>query len=258
MIMWTGLSRIVPPSLSSACVTSRSEMIPSSARPSLETTKAPTLCRGECSVRVFSVWLLLCSVMAHPPAAPLELSAEDRALLEEIASSPSKPTSRECVRPRACRRAAEGVANQQIAERLGVSRLFTVLEWRRQFEDDGVTKVGKVRPGRGRKPTIPAETVEAIVARTQNETPPDVTQWSVRSMAKTAGVGRSTVHKIWRARGPKPHLIKTFKLSNDPHFEDKLVDVVGLDLRPPDNAVVLSVDEKSQIQALDRTQPSRR
>ena len=177
--------------------------------------------------------------MAHPPAAALELSPDNRVLLEEIASSPSKP-HRAVREAKGLLMAAEGVANQQIAERLGVSR-STVLEWRRQFEDDGVAKVGKVRPGRGRKPTIPAETVEAIVARTQNETPPDATQWSVRSMAKTAGVGRSSVHKIWRARGLKPHLIKTFKLSNDPHFEDKLVDVVGLYLRPPDNAVVLSV-----------------
>jgi transposase len=177
--------------------------------------------------------------MAHPPAAPLELSAEDRALLEEIASSPSKP-HRAVREAKGLLMAAEGVANQQIAERLGVSR-STVLEWRRQFQQDGVAKVGKVRPGRGRKPTIPAGTVEAIVARTQNETPPDATLWSVRSMAKTAGVGRSSVHKIWRARGLKPHLVKTFKLSNDPHFEDKLVDVVGLYLRPPDNAVVLSV-----------------
>jgi transposase len=192
--------------------------------------------------------------MAHPPAEPLQLSAGDRSALEEIAASPSKPY-RAVREAKGLLMAADGVANQQIAERLGVSR-STVLEWRRQFFEDGPHKVGKVRPGRGRKPTIPAETIETIVALTQNETPPDATQWSVRSMAKAAGVGRSTVHKVWRARGLKPHLVRSFKLSNDPRFEDKLVDVVGLYLRPPDGAVVLSVDEKSQIQALDRTQPS--
>ena len=151
--------------------------------------------------------------------------------------------------------AGDGVANAVIAERLSVSR-STVLGWRSRFIEDGAAGVGKVRPGRGRKPTIPAAKVEQIVNDTQYTTPPDATHWSVRSMAKAAGVGPTTVHKIWKARGLKPHLVDTFKVSTDRHFEDKLVDVVGLYLNPPDNAVVLSVDEKSQIQALDRTQPS--
>ena len=151
--------------------------------------------------------------------------------------------------------AADGVANTTIAERLGVSR-STVLGWRSQFAEDGVAGVGRVRPGRGRKPMIPPEKIDEIVELTRHATPEDATHWSVRSMARAAGVGRSTVHKVWQARGLKPHLVETFKLSNDPAFEDKLVDVVGLYLNPPDNAVVLSVDEKSQVQALDRTQPS--
>ncbi len=151
--------------------------------------------------------------------------------------------------------AADGVANVEVAERLDVSR-STVLGWRRQFPDDGVAGVGKVRAGRGRKPTIPQEAIEQLVRDTQTTTPCDATHWSVRSMARESGLSKSKVHQIWRARGLKPHLVETFKLSNDPHFEDKLVDVVGLYLDPPKGAVVLSVDEKSQIQALDRTQPS--
>lgn len=151
--------------------------------------------------------------------------------------------------------AADGVANTQIAEGLAVSR-STVIGWRRQFPEDGVKGVGKVRPGRGRKPTIAQETIEKVVRETQHSTPPDATHWSLRSMAKHSGLSKSKVHLIWRARGLKPHLVETFKISNDKHFEEKLVDVVGLYLDPPQGAVVLSVDEKSQIQALDRTQPS--
>jgi transposase len=113
-----------------------------------------------------------------------------------------------------------------------------------------------VRSGRGRKPTISDETVEAIVDKTRNSKPRGETHWSCRSMAREFGVSPATVQRIWSARGLKPHLVETFKLSNDPQFEGKLVDVVGLYLNPPENAVVLCVDEKSQVQALDRTQPS--
>ena len=192
--------------------------------------------------------------MAHPPAEPLVLMAQERQQLEAIAGSPSNP-HRMVREARGLLLAADGVANARIAERVGVSR-STVLGWRKQFAEDGVAGVGRVRPGRGRKPSIPAETIERIVQDTQHTTPPDATHWSVRTMAEAAGVGATTVHRIWRARGLKPHLVETFKISNDPAFEDKLIDVVGLYLNPPDNAVVLSVDEKSQVQALDRTQPS--
>jgi len=192
--------------------------------------------------------------MAHPPAEPLTLLVEERVALQEIVAVPSNP-HRMVREARGLLMAGDGVANALIAERLEVSR-STVLGWRRQFVDDGVAGVGRVRPGRGRKATIPAAKVDEIVRATQKETPPEATHWSVRSMAEAQGVGRSTVHKIWRARGLKPHLVETFKLSNDPNFDDKLVDVVALYLNPPENAVVLSVDEKSQVQALDRTQPS--
>jgi transposase len=192
--------------------------------------------------------------MAHPPAEPLILLGEERQQLVAIAAAPSNPY-RMVREARGLLMAADGVANAVIAQRLDVSR-STVLGWRRQFVEDGVGGVGRVRPGRGAKPSIPAETIEQIVHDTQHTTPPDATHWSVRTMAKAAGVGSTTVHRVWRARGLKPHLVDTFKVSTDPAFEDKLIDVVALYLNPPDDAVVLSVDEKSQVQALDRTQPS--
>jgi hypothetical protein len=111
-------------------------------------------------------------------------------------------------------------------------------------------------PGRDRKPSIPAEKVVAIVHATLHEKPVGETHWSCRSMAKAQGVSSATVQRIWSARNIKPHRVKMFKLSNDKRFEEKLVDVVGLYLNPPEKAIVLSMDEKSQIQALDRTQPS--
>ena len=114
-----------------------------------------------------------------------------------------------------------------------------------------------MRPGRGRKPSIPAEKVEEIVRLTLHETPAGETHWSCRSMASSGWrVVRRRCSGSGRARGPAPHRVETFKLSNDPRFEEKLVDVVGLYLNPPENAIVLCMDEKSQIQALDRSQPS--
>jgi transposase len=192
--------------------------------------------------------------MAHAPAAPLTLLLEERLALEEVAASAMLP-HRAVREARGLLMAADGVANTIIGERLGVSR-STVLAWRRQFVDDGVEGVGKVRPGRGRKPSIPKDKIDQVVHDTQHTTPPDATHWSVRSMAKHSGLSKTKVQQIWSSRGLKPHLVETFKLSNDARFEEKLVDVVGLYLDPPQGAVVLSVDEKSQVQALDRTQPS--
>ncbi len=192
--------------------------------------------------------------MAHAPAEPLTLLLEERVVLEEIAASPSLP-HRAVREAKGLLMAGDGVANMAIAERLGVSR-STVLGWRSQFIEDGVEGIGKVRPGRGRKPTIPQDKIDQVVHDTQHTTPADATHWSVRSMAKHAGISKTKVQQIWSARGLKPHLVETFKLSNDVHFEDKLVDVVALYMNPPHGAVVLSVDEKSQIQALDRTQAS--
>ena len=192
--------------------------------------------------------------MAHAPAEPLTLLLEERLALEEIAGS-AMLAHRAVREAKGLLMAADGVANTTIAERLGVSR-STVLGWRRQFAEDGVEGVGKVRPGRGRKPSIPREKIDQVVHDTQHTTPPGATHWSVRSMAKHSGLSKTKVQQIWSSRGLKPHLVETFKLSNDKRFEEKLVDVVGLYLDPPKGAVVLSVDEKSQVQALDRTQPS--
>lgn len=152
--------------------------------------------------------------------------------------------------------AAGGVANAEIARRCSVS-LPTLREWRIRFADSGVEGVAKIRPGRGRPRTVSAEAVEAIVADTLENNPDDgSTHWSTRTMAERHGVGKDTVARVWRGRKLKPWLVKTFKLSNDPQFESKLVDIVALYMNPPERAVVLCFDEKTQTQALDRTQPS--
>ena len=122
--------------------------------------------------------------------------------------------------------------------------------------EEGLAKLGKVRAGRGRKSTIPQEKIDEIVHLTRHCTPDGQTHWSCRTMAAKAGVSPATVQRVWAARGLKPHLVETFKLSNDPKFEEKLIDVVGLYLNPPEKAIVLCMDEKSSVQALDRTQPS--
>jgi transposase len=132
----------------------------------------------------------------------------------------------------------------------------TVTAWRARFESDRLGGFGQVRKGRGRKPSIPKTKIDAIVDATLHSKPPGETHWSTRSMAKAQGVSPATVQRVWSARALRPHRVDTFKLSNDKRFEEKLVDVVGLYLNPPDKAVVLCMDEKSQIQALDRTQAS--
>lgn len=190
----------------------------------------------------------------RPATPPLELPEGTREILEALAKSATAP-HREVVRAKALLFAAEGLANTAIGARLGVSPT-SVVAWRDRFGSDGLAKFAEVRKGRGRKPTIPADKVQAVVAATTQQKPPGETHWSCRSMAKAQGVSRSTVQRIWSGRGLQPHRVETFKLSNDKRFEEKLVDVVGLYMDPPDKAVVLCIDEKSQIQALDRTQPS--
>ncbi len=127
--------------------------------------------------------------------------------------------------------------------------------WRRRYAAFGLAGIEKDAPRSVRKPKIPPELVQAIVHKTTQETPPEQTHWSRATMAKAVGVSDSTVGRIWRQHGLKPHHTRTFKLSNDPHFAEKLEDIVGLYVNPPEHAVVLCADEKSQIQALDRTQP---
>jgi transposase len=188
------------------------------------------------------------------PAAALVMSDGQRDALEVIARSQTAP-HRQVQRAEALLLAAAGVANTRIAARVGVNA-STVRAWRGRFAEDGLAKLGKVRDGRGRKSSIPQDKIEEIVELTRSCRPAGQTHWSCRTMAKQVGVSPATVQRVWAARGLKPHLVKTFKLSNDPRFEEKLIDVVGLYLAPPEHAIVLCLDEKSSVQALDRTQPS--
>ncbi len=175
--------------------------------------------------------------------------------MEVMARSPSLP--HRCVlQARALLWAADGVSNEEIARRCGTNA-DTVRRWRRRYGEAGVDGVGRIGPGRGRKPGIPDTVVEAIVDDTLHTVPDDEsTAWSTRAMGDRHGVGKDTVARIWRGRKLRPWKVETFKLSTDPHFEAKLVDVVGLYLDPPQRAAVFSFDEKTQVQALDRTQPS--
>jgi len=200
-----------------------------------------------------TIWLWYDGGVNHAAAA-LELPRPQRATLEVLARSTTAP-HRQVQRAQALLLAAGGEANSWIAEQVGVT-VVTVRAWRARFRKAGLGDLGVVRAGRGRKPVIPAGKVEAIVHATLHEKPPGETHWSCRSMARAQGVSPATVQRIWSARDLKPHRVKTFKLSNDTRFEEKLVDVVGLYLNPPEHAIVLSMDEKSQIQALDRTQAS--
>ncbi len=158
------------------------------------------------------------------------------------------------LRCRLIQAAAAGQAESAIATRWGTNRK-TVRLWRTRFAQRGPEGLWEIAPGRGRKPTYGPEKIKAIVDATLQTKPAGMTQWSCRQMAKAQGVSKSTVSYIWRSHQVKPHRVKRFKLSRDPRFLEKLTDVVGLYLNPPQQAMVICVDEKSQIQALDRTQP---
>src|SRR5438552_11068491 len=177
----------------------------------------------------------------------------DQELLQHLLRSGSTP-QKVALRARILLGAAEGKANYQLSEELNVSRP-TILLWRQRYLDAGLAGVLKDAPRPGRKATLTPEKVDAIVHATLQCTPKDATHWSVRSMARAQGVSSAMVHRIWRAHRLQPHRSEHFKLSRDPNFARKVRDVVGLYLNPPDKALVLCVDEKSQIQALDRTQP---
>ena len=186
------------------------------------------------------------------PKPELALSDDERRKLTTWANRP-KSTQRLALRARIVLACADEPCNTVVAARLGVCNA-TVGTWRNRFVAkrlDGL--VDEPRPGAPRSVTD-AE-VERVVTRTLETKPKDATHWSTRAMAKAAGLSQSAVSRIWRAFGLKPHLYETFKLSTDPYFVEKVRDVVGLYLSPPENAIVLSVDEKSQVQALDRTQP---
>jgi len=186
-------------------------------------------------------------------ARKIELTGEQRRALEGLARSRSAPL-RVVERARIVLLAAKGLRNEQIASHLTMSR-FKVSRWRERYARHGLAGIAKDAPRPGRTPAIAAETVGRIVRLTTQEKPRNATHWSTRMMAAIAGVSASTVRRVWRAHGLKPHRIKTFKVSSDPAFAEKLEDIVGLYLNPPEHAAVLSTDEKSQIQALDRSQP---
>ncbi|MFO0981088.1 MAG: IS630 family transposase [Planctomycetota bacterium] len=150
--------------------------------------------------------------------------------------------------------AADGWQNKEIADELGMTRR-SVGCWRSRFASEGLAGIERERPRTGRAPKRRAAVEAKIIKKTQVP-PANATHWTTRTLAKEMGVSQSMVLRVWRANGLKPHLVRTFKLSNDPDFEEKLKDVVGLYLNPPQNALVISVDEKTQVQALDRTQPS--
>ena len=183
---------------------------------------------------------------------PVELSEEERATLERWARRP-KSAQALTLRCRIVLACAEGGNNVEVGERLGLHRV-TVGKWRSRFLEHRLEGLhDEPRPGAPR--TISDNAVEAVIVKTLEETPVDATHWSTRSMAKATGMSQSAVSRIWRAFGLKPHLTETFKLSPDPFFVEKVRDIVGLYINPPDGALVLCVDEKSQIQALDRTSP---
>jgi len=150
--------------------------------------------------------------------------------------------------------AADGLRNEEIGERLGISRQKAG-RWRTRYAQRGLPGIEKDAPRPGRFPKVSQADQAAIVHKTLHETPPGATHWSQRSMARATGLSPATIGRIWQANGLKPHRVETFKLSNDKQFAEKLEAIVGLYLSPPEHALVFSCDEKSQIQALDRTQP---
>jgi len=183
---------------------------------------------------------------------PVVLSDDERATLERWARRP-KSAQALALRCRIVLACAEGGHVIEVAEALGLDP-HTVGKWRRRFLADRLEGLhDEPRPGAPR--AISDDDVEALIVKTLEETPLDATHWSTRSMAKASGMSQSAVSRIWRAFGLKPHLVDTFKLSPDPLFVDKVRDIVGLYLNPPDGALVLCVDEKTQVQALDRTAP---
>jgi len=150
--------------------------------------------------------------------------------------------------------AAAGKENLEIAAELGVERTI-VGRWRRRFASAGLAGIEKDAPRGGRRATKRQQVARRIIETTTQRKPDNGTHWSTNSLAKELGLSQSMVSRVWRANGLKPHLVRTFKVSNDPHFVEKLTDIVGLYLNPPERALVFCFDEKSQIQALDRTQP---
>jgi transposase len=181
------------------------------------------------------------------------VNADDRARLAAIAGSGRRP-HRHVVRARIILQSAERLPVQEVARRAGVSRP-AVWRWQRRFAELGVDGLLRDKPRVPGKAPLPSETVQRVLAMTCSEAPGEATHWTGRAMAAATGIGFSSVRRIWQAHRLQPHRIRTFKRSKDPEFAAKLRDIVGLYMDPPAHAIVLSIDEKSQIQALDRTQP---
>ncbi len=187
-------------------------------------------------------------------AKAILLTSEERVTLAKWARGRSTPT-RLVLRSQIVLAAADGRENRDIAAELGCTRR-TVGTWRNRFADDRLAGIERDAPRGGRTPAVRGAKEAEILRLTTQETPPNATQWSTRTLAKAVGVSKDTVQRVWRDHHLQPHRTKGFKSSNDPKLVEKLLDVVGLYLDPPDRALVLSCDEKSQIQALDRTQKS--
>ncbi len=186
-------------------------------------------------------------------AAAIELSSEARLELEKLTRRRTTPV-RVVQRSRIVLLVAEGMQNKQIAAQLGVAPRMAAL-WRSRFLELGIAGLMKDAPRPGRTPAIQPDRIAEVIVRTTQSNPDGATHWSRSRMAREMGISDSSVGRIWRAHGLKPHRVESFKVSNDPQFAEKLEAIVGLYLNPPEHALVLSVDEKSQIQALDRTQP---
>ena len=186
-------------------------------------------------------------------APKVTVTDEDRKTLEHWARGRSTPV-RLMQRARIVLLAAKGRENKDIARTVGVTRQL-VGRWRNRYVGKGLAGIEKDAPRSGRKPVRRDALVQKIIQATLHQEPAHSTHWSTRTLAKTLGTSDSMVRRVWQANNLKPHLSRTFKLSNDPHFIEKVTDVVGLYLNPPEHALVLCCDEKSQIQALDRTQP---
>ena len=185
--------------------------------------------------------------------AVIELTDEEERDLRQVLKTPSAPQE-QARRARIVLRAAEGASNSEIAREVGVS-LPTVGLWRRNFAErrmDGL----ETAPRSGRPREITDDEVQRVLAKTLEPPPDGTTHWSVRRLAAATGISSSTVHRIWRDHKLKPHRVRSFKFSKDPELVEKVIDVIGLYLDPPKGALVLCVDEKTQIQALDRTQPT--
>jgi transposase len=186
-------------------------------------------------------------------ARPVKLTPEQRTVLEQHSRARSMP-ARLVERARIVLRAAEGLQDQQIAAELSITP-EKAARWRNRFLEGGLVALQKDAPRPGGPRTITDLRILQVVEKTTQEKPNNSTHWSTRTMAAAVGLSEASIRRIWHAHGLKPHLVRTFKLSNDPQFVEKLEAIVGLYLNPPEHAIVLCADEKSQIQALDRTQP---